>query len=120
MAILKQFLTFNQQVNYLKNEKRITVSDEQFAEDVLQRIGYFALMGGYKELFRIPFSKKYKPGTSFDEIVLLYQFDAELRELFLKYRNFAKVTGDPTVRGLCEQIAAQHKNHYDTLLQNLN
>ena len=42
------------------------------------------------------------------------------RELFLKYRNFAKVTGDPTVRGLCEQIAAQHKNHYDTLLQNLN
>ena len=85
MAILKQFLTFNQQVNYLKNEKRITVSDEQFAEDVLQRIGYFALMGGYKELFRIPFSKKYKPGTSFDEIVLLYQFDAELRELFLKY-----------------------------------
>lgn len=42
------------------------------------------------------------------------------RELFLKYRNFAKITGDPTVRGLCEQIAAQHKNHYDMLLQNLN
>lgn len=42
------------------------------------------------------------------------------RELFLKYRYFAKITGDPTVRGLCEQIAAQHKNHYDTLLQNLN
>ena len=42
------------------------------------------------------------------------------RELFLKYRNFAKVTGDPTVRRLCEQIAAHHKNHYDTLLQNLN
>lgn len=42
------------------------------------------------------------------------------RDLFLKYRNFAKVTADPTVRGLCEQIAAQHKNHYDTLLQNLN
>ena len=36
-------------------------------------------------MFRIPFSKKYKPGTSFDEIVALYQFDAELRELFLKY-----------------------------------
>ena len=42
------------------------------------------------------------------------------RELFLKYRTIAKITGDPTVRGLCEQIAAQHKNHYDTLLQNLN
>ena len=85
MAGTKQFLTFSQQVEYLKSEKAIAVSDDQFAEEILQRIGYFALMGGYKELFRIPFTKKYKPGTSFDEIVALYQFDAELRELFLKY-----------------------------------
>lgn len=42
-------------------------------------------MGGYKELFRILFSKKYKLGTSFDEIFTLYQFDASLRELFFKY-----------------------------------
>ncbi|MDY5986873.1 MAG: Abi family protein, partial [Lachnoclostridium sp.] len=27
-------------------------------------------------------NKKYKDGTSFDEIVSLYEFDAELRELF--------------------------------------
>ena len=85
MSVSKQFLTFTQQVDYLKNEQGITISNDQFAEDTLQRIGYFALMGGYKELFRIPFSKKYKPGTSFDEIVTLYQFDARLRELFLKY-----------------------------------
>lgn len=85
MAGSKQFLTFTQQVDYLKNVKGITISNEQSAEDILQHIGYFALMGGYKELFRVPFSKKYKPGTSFDEIVALYQFDAELRELFLKY-----------------------------------
>lgn len=85
MAGTKQFLTFSQQVEYLKSEKEIAVSDDQFAAEILQRIGYFALMGGYKELFRIPFTKKYKPGTSFDEIVALYQFDAELRELFLKY-----------------------------------
>lgn len=85
MPVSKQFLTFTQQVDYLKNEKGITVYNDQFAEETLQRIGYFALMGGYKELFRVPFSKKYKPGTSFDEIVTLYQFDAGLRELFLKY-----------------------------------
>lgn len=29
--------------------------------------------------------KKYKAGTSFEEIVSLYKFDAELRELFFKY-----------------------------------
>ena len=85
MAISKKFLTFSQQIEYLKTEKGIIISDEEYAKDIIQHIGYFPLMGGYKELFRIPFSKKYKPGTSFDEIVALYQFDANLRELFLKY-----------------------------------
>lgn len=85
MAASKNFLTFAQQVESLKNDKHIVISDPQYAEKMLQRIGYFSLMGGYKHLFRIPFSKKYKPGTSFHEIVALYQFDAELRELFLKY-----------------------------------
>ena len=40
--------------------------------------------------------------------------------LILKYRNYAQMTADPTVRGLCEQLAAQHKHHYDTLLVNLS
>ena len=39
-------------------------------------------MGGYKHLFRISNTKKYKAGTSFEEIVSLYKFDAELVELF--------------------------------------
>lgn len=81
----KNFFTFEQQVEHLKNDKNIIISDCQYAEEVLQRIGYFSLMGGYKQLFRIPLTKKYKPGTSFDEIVALYHFDAVLRELFLKY-----------------------------------
>lgn len=42
-------------------------------------------MGGYKQLFRIPFTKKDKPETIFAEIVASYQFDADLRELFLKH-----------------------------------
>jgi abortive infection bacteriophage resistance protein len=47
---------------------------------MLQQIGYSSLLGGYKQLFRLPLTKKYRPGTTFDEIVALYQFDAELRE----------------------------------------
>lgn len=65
MAGSKQFLTFTQQVDYLKNVKGITISNEQSAEDILQHIGYFALMGGYKEFIRVPFSKKYKTWNVF-------------------------------------------------------
>lgn len=84
MPIEKVFFTFAQQVQALE-DKNINISDRQYAEEMLQQIGYFSLFGGYKQLFRIPLTKKYKPGTSFDEIVALYQFDAEIRSLFLKY-----------------------------------
>lgn len=81
----KTFSTFEQQVDWLCNEKHLLIPDRQYAEDALKHIGYFPLMGGYKHLFRIPLTKKYKPGTSFEEIVALYEFDTELRELFFKY-----------------------------------
>ena len=42
------------------------------------------------------------------------------RRLIQKFSGYAEMTDDPTVRGLCEQIAAQHKNHYDTILRNLS
>ncbi len=81
----KLFSTFSEQVEQLQNEKQIIISNRQYAEDTLKRIGYFPLMGGYKHLFRIPLTKKYKPGTAFEEIVTLYKFDSDLRELFFKY-----------------------------------
>ena len=85
MTMQKTFSTFEQQVDWLCNEKRLLIPDREYAEDILKHIGYFPLMGGYKHLFRIPLTKKYKPGTSFEEIVALYEFDTELRELFFKY-----------------------------------
>lgn len=85
MALQKKFSTFSEQVEWLREKKHLEIPDSKYAENVLQHIGYFPLMGGYKHLFRIPLTKKYKEGTTFEEIYSLYLFDAELRELFFKY-----------------------------------
>lgn len=85
MVQQKTFSTFSEQVEWLQNEKRLVIADTDMAEDTLKYIGYFPLMGGYKHLFRIPLTKKYKEGTTFEEIVALYEFDSDLRELFFKY-----------------------------------
>lgn len=85
MTVQKTFSTFEQQVDWLQFQKHLIISDRQFALNALQRIGYFPLIGGYKHLFRIPLTKKYKDGTTFKEIVVLYEFDTALRELFFKY-----------------------------------
>ena len=52
---------------------------------MLKRIGYFSLIGGYKLPFKNPTTQKYQDGTRFEDIVALYHFDENLRELFLKY-----------------------------------
>ncbi|MCD7885814.1 MAG: Abi family protein [Lachnospiraceae bacterium] len=85
MTKVKTFSDYEQQLYILTSEKQIIIQDTDFAKDILERIGYFPLIGGYKHLFRIPFTKTYKSGTTFEEIVALYEFDANLRELFFKY-----------------------------------
>lgn len=85
MQTPKKFSSFSDRVSWISDEKGIKIKDREYAEEMLRQIGYFPLMGGYKHLFRISNTKKYKAGTSFEEIVSLYKFDAELRELFFKY-----------------------------------
>ena len=81
----KPFLTYEQQISKLTNEKNLIISSLSDAEGYLRRIGYYALICGYKDIFKNPTTKKYKDGVTFEEIVALYRFDEELRELFLKY-----------------------------------
>ncbi len=78
-------LTIEQQINKLEQEKGLLIPDHAYAETVLQEIGYFSLINGYKEPFKNPTTKKHRDGTTFHDIVALYKFDENLRELFLKY-----------------------------------
>lgn len=62
----KTFYTFEQQINHLKS-KGLIIPDREYAKAMLKQIGYFPLIDGYKQLFRIPFTKTYKQGTTFND-----------------------------------------------------
>lgn len=81
----KPFLSFEEQIQFLEEDKNLLIRDHVYAKATLERIGYFSLIGGYKMPFKNPTTKKFLDGTSFDNIVALYEFDENLRELFLKY-----------------------------------
>ena len=81
----KPFLSFNDQIAHLESGKNLSIPDRNYATTMLQQIGYFALIGGYKAPFKNPTTKKYRDGTTFEDIVALYKFDENLKELFLKY-----------------------------------
>lgn len=79
------FQNYKQQISKLKNEKQLNITDEVYAENVLKHIGYYALVSGYKDLFKNKETHKYIDGARFEDIVALYCFDEDLRELFLRY-----------------------------------
>ncbi len=79
------FLTYEQQLNKLQNDKALSIPDPTSAKKTLEEIGYYSLIVGYKNLFLHTASQKYKYGVTFDEIVAFYHFDEQLRNLFFKY-----------------------------------
>lgn len=79
-----RFRTYEQQIDILKNQKELIISDENIARQSLVNVGYFSLIGGYKYPFKNPMTRKYI-NTTFADICALYKFDRELRELTFKY-----------------------------------
>ncbi|MCC8067812.1 MAG: Abi family protein [Clostridiales bacterium] len=82
---IKPFLTYTEQLAKLTEEKNLLISDSIYAQDCLTNISYYALIGGYKQLFYNPMTRQYRPGTTFDDLIQLYYFDESLRALFFKY-----------------------------------
>ena len=70
---------------FLQNEKNLKLEDMEAARHILKKTSYFSLITGYKDIFKNPTTGKYIDGTSFEHIYRLYQFDHELRNVFLKY-----------------------------------
>lgn len=81
----KTFLTYNEQIQKLRLEKKLLIPNEDFAYKTLQEISYYSLIDGYKSLFKHRPSNQYIYGVTFEEIVNFYLFDESLRSLFLKY-----------------------------------
>ena len=79
----KPYTTYEEQVKILDNKKLI-IKEKERVIYLLKKCGYFGLITGYKH----PFKGKdgnYKKHTTIDDIYALYQYDMELRELFLRY-----------------------------------
>ena len=75
----KQILTIEQQVqSYI--DAGMSITSREDVEKALKSIGFYRLRGYSFHLYDNA-SKKYVPGTKFDDIVQLYQFDQELSAL---------------------------------------
>ena len=84
----KKFLTYNQQMRYLRDNKKIQCTGTA-DKTLLCRHGYFNLVNGYKMPFvtgtDIHGNYVYYPSTSLQQIFSVKQFDDTLRLFLLKH-----------------------------------
>lgn len=88
---LKRATTIDEQIAILRN-RGLIIANEQKAKEHLLDIGYFRL-GFYCFPFEKDYPQKvnrthiYNEGTIFEDVVKLYYFDFDLRNLLMRYIN---------------------------------
>ena len=84
----KLFLTYNQQMRKLRNDKNI-ICDGSNHKKILVRAGYFNIINGYKSPFVSGTDESgnhiYISGTSITQLQAVKYFDDNLRSFLLKY-----------------------------------
>lgn len=83
MAIIETFKTHQQLIDRLIKDKNLIINDLKFAEDKLKAYGYFNIIGGYKTPFTDASTRLYINNTTFEDVYALYQFDVQIKKLFL-------------------------------------
>jgi abortive infection bacteriophage resistance protein len=105
----KPALNFAQQITKLQGEGMV-VADQALAQHCLQHISYYRLSAYwlYFEYLKGQAGPRFKPGTTFEEVLALYEFDRALRLLVLDAVERIEVA----VRGSwAYQLAMKHGPH---------
>ena len=80
---MKQYKNPNDLVEYLIS-KGININDKEDTLNKIKRYSYYSIVNSYKNVFKDS-ENNYKNNVSFDEIFALYEFDKNIRAIFLKY-----------------------------------
>ncbi len=80
---LKEYKTNEQLIEYLIS-KNVIIEDKEKALRNIERYSYYSIVNGYKSVFKDE-DNNYKPNVTFEEIFALYEFDKNIKAIFLKF-----------------------------------
>ncbi len=80
---MKAFSTYEEQIKILK-ERDLIFNDEPLFIEMLKKTGYYNLINGYSFIFKNQDNKFLNSASDYD-IVALYKFDKNLRNIVYKY-----------------------------------
>ena len=80
---MKEYKNSKELLDYIIS-KGVIVTNKDFALDKIKKYSYYSIINTYKDVFKDS-SNNYKNNVTFDEIYSLYEFDKNIRSIFLKY-----------------------------------
>jgi abortive infection bacteriophage resistance protein len=112
---LKRPLTIDEQLDRLIAHG-VTIESSEFAKAFLSHNNYYRI-SGYALQFRDPNNPDdYISGTKFNDIVGIYNFDAELRNILKKYLDVFELYSRTQIAhhfSLAKSVKPPHDGHYD-------
>lgn len=79
---MKEYKNNEELLNHLIS-KCLTIQNKKFALDIIEKYTYYSIINTYKDVFKQGY--KYINNSTFEEIYALYDFDKNLKIIFLKY-----------------------------------
>lgn len=121
MEPLKPFKTYAEQVKHLRSAHGLIITDEERAISFLSKINYYRL-SAYGISLREPGNKeRYKPGTTFEDLASLYNFDTGLRAiLFLPITEMEIQFRTKVAYRLGEQYGPEGYRDSSNFIQRIN
>jgi abortive infection bacteriophage resistance protein len=78
----KHIQTFANQISILK-QRGLMIANEQEAEEWLHKVSYYRMSGYWYPLLADRQNHIFKPGSTFEQARMLYEFDSRLRHIVL-------------------------------------
>lgn len=105
----KPFLTFEQQIDKLKNDYKLIIDDNEFALDVLSSFSYYDLINGYQNIYME--NKTYKEGVTIELLCATHMFNKNIQGVLFKYTTYA----ENSFKTLLSHIIAQSFSEDETI-----
>lgn len=80
---MKEYKNNEDLIDYLIS-KNVIINDKEKALKNIEKYSYYSIINGYKAVFKDE-NNNYKENTTFEEIFALYEFDKNIKPIFLKY-----------------------------------
>ncbi len=85
----KPFLTYEEQIDYLRDRHGLVIKDKDFAVTALKTVSYYDLINGYKESF-MDEKEHYIDGITMERLFVFHQFDRSIQNVLFKYSVYAE------------------------------